>query len=89
MSIKSKESYLRKKAKKAGFEIHKGFVHYMHNGCVYTDQCGNRETGYSVTDLSTGFLVWGCYNNFYDNLWSLDDVETFLRNQYREYELEW
>jgi hypothetical protein len=85
----SKERFLRNRAKKAGYKIHKGFVHYMHNGSVFIDQYGNRESGYSVLDLTTGYYIWGCYNEALDNLWTIEDVENFLKTQYRAIGLDW
>ncbi len=83
------ERTLRRKALNINYEIHKGYVHYMDNGAVFKDESGNKQTGYSVTDLSTGFDVYGCYNNCFDNLWDLQDVESFLKEQYKHLELKW
>lgn len=85
----NKERVLRKKAEVAGFSVRKGFCHYLYNGAVMKDQFGNREIGYSVMNMSTGFYVWGCYNANFDNLWSLEDVENFLRDQYIKSGLVW
>lgn len=69
------ESTIRRKAKQLGYSIHKGFMHYLgsKNYPVW-----RREAGYNVTDDMTGQWVWGCYNELFDHLWSLDDVESFL-----------
>lgn len=87
--MSSKERFLREKAKKAGYKITKGFVHYMYNNSVYRNPDGERVVGYSIRDMSTGFCVWGCYDNNFDNLWSLCDVENFLRDQYSSAGLDW
>ena len=82
------KNLLYKKAIEAGYEIRKGFQHYLYNDSVVTDYHGNRQMGYNVTDLTTGFLVWGCYDNNFDHLWALEDVENFIRGVYESQELE-
>lgn len=37
------------------------------------------EAGYKV---SKGFLVWDCYDSNYDHLWTLEDVEEFIKSEY-------
>ena len=72
------ERKIYKKARAIGYSVHKGKVHFMSNNYpVYSD-----EVGYNVVDNSTGFTVWGCYNNLFDHLWDLDDVEDFLKSEY-------
>lgn len=74
------EKTLRKKAKKLGYSIHKGFKHYMSvEGCpvVY-----GRDTGYMVTDDTTGEYLWGSYDNYYDHQLSLDIIEECLKREY-------
>ncbi len=46
-------------------------------------------TGYSVQDLSTGLLVWGCYDQNFDNLWTIEDVEKLIKGVYEEAEIEY
>lgn len=75
---------IRNKGLRVGYKIHKGFMHYMYNGAVVRDCTGMAYTGYVVEDLTTGFLVWGCYNQNFDYLWTLEDVEEFLKNVYEE-----
>lgn len=87
--MSSRERFLREKAKKAGYKIIKGFVHYLYNNSVYRNPDGKRVVGYSICDMSTGFYVWGCYDNNFDNLWNLCDVENFLRDQYSSAGLDW
>ena len=78
MSIYS-ESTIYKKAKRIGYSIQKGKVHYMHTSYpVFSDY-----VGYNVIDNHINCMVWGCYNEVFDHLWSLDDVENFLRDKYR------
>ena len=84
-----RERFLRKKAKNAGYILSKGFVHYLYNNSVYKDNLGNRITGYELIDTSTGFSVYGSYDNCFDHLWSLDDAETFLKNIYLNANLNW
>ena len=80
---------LRKRAKAAGYSIHHGFQHYLADGSVYTNIYGERFTGYEVTNLTTGYPEWGCYNNNFDHLWQLEDVEEFLKGVYEENGLNW
>lgn len=82
------ESTLRKKAAAAGYSIEKGFQHY-HNGTIVTNWNGERFTGYNVKNLATGFYEWGCYDNNYDHLWQLEDVEEFLKKIYLEHDMKW
>ena len=60
------------------------FQHYLYNGTVARDCNGVAYTGYIVEDLSTGFLVWGCYDAKYDHLWTLEDVEEFIKGEYEK-----
>ena len=62
----------------------KGFQHYLYNGAVVRDCNGAAYTGYIVEDLSTGFFVWGCYDANYDHLWTLEDVEEFIKGEYEK-----
>lgn len=50
---------------------------------------GAAYTGYNVEDLSTGFYVWGCYDANYDHLWTLEDVEKFIKGEYEKAEIEY
>lgn len=60
------------------------FQHYLYNGTVARDCNGVAYTGYIVEDLSTAFLVWGCYDAKYDHLWTLEDVEEFIKGEYEK-----
>lgn len=80
---------IRKKAREAGFKVNKGFQHYWRNGAVIRDYNGAAYTGYIVENLSTGMLVWGCYDEHYDHLWTLEDVEEFIKAEYEKAELEY
>ncbi len=84
--MKYTENTLRRKARKAGYRIHKGFQHYLGDKSypVWTNCYGEREVGYAVIDESTGFMVWDCYNEIVDHIWNLDDVEVFLKSVYEE-----
>lgn len=75
---------LRKKALAVNLYIHKGYQHYMYNGTVCRDCNGKPYTGYSIIDLVTGFAVYGCNDAVYDNLFTLEEVEAFLKNRYAE-----
>lgn len=75
------EYAIKSRARKAGYSVSKGFVHYLSGG-TFRRYNGERDTGYNVKDLSTGSLVWGCYNNVYDHQWSLEDVDEFIRSVY-------
>ena len=80
---------IRKKALYAGYRVEKGFQHYLYNSSVRTNWNGERFTGFNVWDLSTGMLIWGCYDNNYDHLWTLEDVEKFIKSVYKKAELEY
>lgn len=75
---------IRNKAYEAGYKVSKGFQHYLYNGAVVRDCNGVAYTGYIVEDLSTGFLVWDCYDSNCDHLWTLEDVEEFIKGEYEK-----
>lgn len=80
---------IRKKAINAGYRVDKGFQHYHYNGSVRTNWNGERFTGFNVWDLSTNTLVWDCYDSNYDHLWTLEDVEDFIKSEYIKSDLEY
>ena len=49
-----------------------------------TNWNGERLTGFDVTDMATGYSVWGCYDANRDHLWTIDDVEEFLKIVYEK-----
>lgn len=74
---------IRRKAYKVGYRVSKGFQRY-YSGGICRDCNGVPYTGYNVEDLSTGILVWDCYNPNYDHLWTLEDVEEFIKGEYEK-----
>lgn len=82
-SLEAREHKARRKGREAGYRVSKGFQHY-HNGGIVTNWNGERFTGFDVTDMSTGYSVWGCYDANCDHLWMIDDVEEFLKNVYEK-----
>ena len=80
---------IRKKALKAGYRVEKGFQHYHYNNSIHTNWNGERFTGFNVWDLSTNSLVWDCYDSNYDHLWTLDDVDIFIKSVYEKAGLEY
>lgn len=80
---------IRKKAYEAGYKVSKGFQHYMCGGAVVRDCNGEAYTGYIVEDMTTGLLVWGCYDANYDHLWTIEDVEEFIKAEYKKAEIEY
>lgn len=72
------ESQLRRKAYKVGYRLNKGFQHFLGKGYPVAF----REVGYNVIDIDTSCIVCG-NNDVYDHLFSLDDVEEFLREVYK------
>jgi len=77
------ERNIYKKAQAIGFSVHKGKVHLLDKGYpIFSD-----EVGYTVTDNSLNVNVWGSYNGLLDHLWSLEDVEEFLKSEYSKREL--
>lgn len=78
MFMRYSEKTIYKKARAIGYSVHKGKLHFMSSSYpVYSD-----EVGYNVVDDSTGITVWGCYNNIFDHLWNIEDVEDFLKKEY-------
>ncbi len=90
-SMRKEESYslstIRQKAYKINFQVEKGFIHYR--DVVDHDYSGNRHTGFMVKDLETGFYVKGCYDENFDHLWEIDDVVSFLKEQYEILGIDW
>ena len=80
---------IRRKALNAGYRVEKGFQHYLCNDSVCTDWNGERLTGFNVWDSTINAYVWGCYNDNYDHLWTLQDVENFLKSEYDKVGLEY
>ena len=80
-------STIRKKAEKINYHVEKGFQH-CRDAVIY-DRNGNRQSGYMVMDYSVNAYVHGCYNEFYDYLWDLNDVVEFLQKQYELLGLDW
>lgn len=87
--MKYSEGTIRKKALNAGYKVEKGFQHYHYNGAIHKNMNGERFTGYNVLDLSTNTYVLDCYDNNFDHLWSLEDVEEFISSVYKESGLEY
>ncbi len=81
------ESTLRRKAYGIGYQVLKGFMHC--GKYVYHDSYGQRYSGYMIRDLQTGFFVCGCYNNIFDFVWKLRDVEDFLKDKYERLGYSW
>lgn len=76
-------STIKRKACIAGFKVEKGFRHYMYGDCpVWTDMHGNRTSGYSIFDLSRNQYTPESYDNLFDNILSLEDVEKFIMSVY-------
>ena len=80
---------LRKRAYAAGYRIEKGFQHYTVTGAIFTNYCGDRFSGYMVKDFSTGIYEWGSYDEHFTHLWTLEDVEEFLKQVYEKSGLTW
>lgn len=87
-SLEAREKKARRKGLEAGYKVSKGFQRY-HGGGICKNCNGKPYTGYNVEDLSTGILVWDCYNSNYDHLWTIDDVENFLKTVYKEHGLKY
>lgn len=80
---------IREKAFNAGYRVSKGFQHYIYNNAVLVDENGNKLVGFDVVDLSTNFSVWGCYDYNFDHLWTIGDVEKFIKSEYEKAGLEY
>lgn len=78
------EKTLRYKAKRIGYALERGYRHYVgFNGEIVKDSHGKPIEGYDVFDLQTGLYVYPSYNDVFDHLFTLEDVESFLRNEYK------
>lgn len=82
------EATLRKKAYFAGYQLRKGFTHYLQWDTVYTNMWGERFTGYELWDLSTNTAVLGVDANFDYNA-TLEEVNEFLKDVYEKSSLKW
>jgi len=80
-------STIRNKAYQINYQVMKGVQHCRN--AVFYDERGNRHSGFMVNNLETGCYVRGCYNEFYDFLWDLNDVIEFLKSQYKARNLDW
>lgn len=80
---KYKLNTMRRKAYKLNYKISKGFQRYW-GGDIYRNYYGEPFSGYNVIDLRTGHLVYDCYNSNYDHVWKLEDVEDFLKSEYKK-----
>ena len=89
--VKYSERTIYKKALKAGYRVEKGFQHYHYNNSIRTNWNGERFTGYNVWNLSNNGLEWdsGCYDNNYDHLCTLEEVEDFIKSVYENAGLEY
>ena len=76
------EKTIRRKANEIGFVVSRGFQHYLYNGAVVKDYYGVAYTGYVVEDMTTGYYVWGCYDQCFDHIWTIEDVDEFIRGEY-------
>ena len=82
--MKSEKS-LRKRADAIGYRLEKGFIRQLVEGYPVWD----REVGYNIIDTTNNCLVWGCYNDVFDHLFTLEDVEDFIRSKYVGSGLKW
>ena len=82
------EDTLRNRAKRIGVQIEKGFQHDEDGNTIKT--ATGRLTGFQVKNLEDGSYVWGSkIEGGADHLWTLDEVENFLRSIYEERGLKW
>lgn len=88
-SLEARERKVRRKAREAGYRVSKGFQHRLYNNSVVRDCNGVAYTGYDVVDLNTGYSVPWCYNQWYDHLWTLEDVEEFIKGEYEKAEMKY
>ena len=70
---------LQNKANDLGYSVRKGCRRYLYNNAVVRDDKGNLIPGYEVINNTTGLYEWGCYNNTFTHLWSIEDVYNFLK----------
>lgn len=87
-SLESRERKARKKAFNAGYQVKKGFTHWLSNNSVYTNMSGERFTGYEIWELSSDIAVLGVDSNFDYNA-TLEEVESYLKTVYKEHGLKY
>ncbi len=74
------EKTIRRKAKAIGYTVEKGLLRMTVGNAVIRP----RQTGYSLINDSLGCYVWGSYNEVFTHIWDLDDVENFLKSEYKD-----
>lgn len=85
------ESTLRKRAKRIGFTVEKGYQRDLQNGWgTVKDLYGKKITGYDLYD-SRGFLTDGPYPSSlpYNHRMTLDEIEYCLKMLYEDCGLPW
>lgn len=70
------EKTIRRKAYDLGYKLEKNYMRYMAFNNAIVEP---KATGYMLFDLRTNEYVWGSYNDCFCYLWSLEDVENYLR----------
>ena len=85
MSKHYTENTLRRRARRVGYYLHKGFQHFGQT--VLRDKDGNRLTGYMLSDMRTMLVIWG-YDGL-DNRLDLEDVEDILKDTYKLMDIPW
>lgn len=81
------EATLRRRAKRLGYVLSKGFLR-LANGPIFYDCNNNRYTGYTIMDYQTRFVIYG-YNGSFINILDLTDVEDILKEEYEKYGMQW
>ena len=74
---------IRNKAHKINYHVSKGYQKY-HNGAIIRDCNGEPWEGYMVLDLETNSWVYDGFDSSCTYLWTLEDVEDFLEDIYKE-----
>ena len=84
------EKTLRRRAIRLGYSVSKGYQRYLRKpNPICRDYNGEPITGYNVTDLRLNCLVWPCFDEARDHLFTLTDVVDFLREEDSEQLFTW
>ncbi len=86
--MKYSQKTIYNKARRVGYTVKSGFKHYMYNNAVHKDKRGERTVGYTLY-RPDGYPVKECYDNIFDNLFTLEDVEKYLMDVYKDMGLEY
>lgn len=84
------EKTIRRRANVLGYQVNKGYQRYLNGNYPICRDCyGEPTTGYNITDIRLNCLVWPCYNEIRDHLFTFEDVVDFLKEADTEQLFTW